>query len=114
MKKLFLMLAILLMTSCSAQNLDGGTYLPPVDVTATMTLTQVDENTATFVTKAYGRIFEVDAKADMVQGYEYVVRLVFPRNTEPVNGVLQAKLIGYTISPGQAAKNSGGIRGKKI
>lgn len=111
MKKLILIIALLLMTSCVSQNIETQ---PPVDVVITMRLTQVNDTTATFVSKYFDRIFEVDAKPDMLRGQEYKVRVIFPRHSfnDPV---IQAKLVDYSISPAQAARNAGAMqKGSKL
>jgi ribulose 1,5-bisphosphate carboxylase large subunit-like protein len=111
MKKLILMLVcILTMIGCVAQDVEGQ---PPVDIVATMTLSQVDDTTATFVSKNFAKIFEVDSKPDMIQGYEYKVRIIFPRENFK-NKIIQATLAGYTISPAQAARNTGMLQGKGL
>ena len=107
MKKLILMLMLLLATSCSAQNLDGGTYLPPIDSTMVAVLTAVDDKTATFITRSYARIYEVDAKPGMVKGQEYNIRVIYDGSEKPINGIRQAKLVAFEITPRQAAKNAG-------
>ena len=112
MKKLFLLAFILCLTSCSAQQtFENSTYQEPIFITVTGVMARNDDGTASVVkNNEYQRVFLFDSKDDMVEGWQYVVRLHI-EHPEFLKGrkVVPATLVGYGISPRQARENAAQI-----
>lgn len=109
MKKLFLLLIVFSFQSCYSQQprFNAVEARKPHYATLQATCTQKTETTVTLVTDNM-RIFQIDAKDDFVLGWEYVVRLQLQKD-QAGKKVNNATLLGYTISPQQAAQNAAKI-----
>lgn len=111
MKKLILLLFLALsMASCSAQEpiFEKAEYQPPLFTTVTGVLALSADGTASVVkNNEYQRVFHFDSKVDMVDGWEYVVRLKI-EHPEDLEGkkLVTATLVKYGISPKQARINA--------
>ena len=111
MKKLLILLFLFSLTGCRAQYQqfdDDVEYQEPTFTTVTGKISMNENGTASLVqNNEYQRVFHFDSRKDMVEGWEYVVRLRLghPEDLKQ-RDLLSATLVGYAISPKQARVNA--------
>ena len=108
MKKIFpILLSFLLFNSCVAQQFEDAEFQEPIYLTVTGVLSMSSEGTASVVqNNEYQRVFHFDAKKDMVEGWEYILRLRVVEGQLKERDLIRAALVAYGISPKQAKHNA--------